>query len=64
MQTETLSEERRRAGCGHEPTLIELVIGGDLFTLRSCSWCDWTEWVTADEPVDLTTVLNRIAASR
>ena len=64
MPTETIPEDLRRLQCVHEPTAIQLSIGGEPFRLLSCSRCEWREWVADDVVRELSEVLARIAADR
>ena len=53
----------RCPGC--DGAMVEIVIStdGSGITMRSCSTCDQREWGTGDRSIDLSQVIEELAAS-
>ncbi|MGC8626972.1 MAG: hypothetical protein ACP5VR_05330 [Acidimicrobiales bacterium] len=67
MATERLVGERFSMKCPNcqtkELVVIEMVVGGQRVTLRSCSACDLRWWETAEGTASLADVLDLAAVA-
>jgi hypothetical protein len=46
--------------CGRSHVEVELDLGGRELRMRSCSYCDRSEWVGPDGSLDLDAVLDTV----
>lgn len=60
VRTKTLDERQACGRCGHELSMVNIEVDGNVLIMESCDNCDARRWHMAGEQIDLQQVLDHV----
>jgi len=60
VRSKTLDERQTCGRCGHELSMVNIEVDGNVLIMESCDNCDARRWHLAGEPIELEQVLDHV----
>ncbi|MDH3295570.1 MAG: hypothetical protein OER95_14720 [Acidimicrobiia bacterium] len=60
VRSKTLDERQACGRCGHELSMVNIEVDGNVLIMESCDNCDARRWHLAGEPINLQKVLDHV----
>ena len=60
VRSRTLDERQACGRCGHELSMVNIEVDGNVLVMESCDNCDARRWHLAGEPIELPEVLDHV----
>lgn len=60
VRSKTLDERHACGRCGHELSMVNIEVDGNVLIMESCDNCDARRWNLAGEPIELQQVLDHV----